>query len=186
MHTDDEFDTDDFPQRPSKSSLKRESEALRDLGEALIALPRERLNEVPLPAELLEAVGLAQSIAQHHGAYKRQRKYIGKLLRDIDVEPIRARLAGFDRQSAEAIHKQHALERWRDRLLAGDDQDINALMSEHPGADRQKLRQLVRDALKEREGGLAPRSARLLFRYLRELMAEAATTDADRDGRATH
>jgi len=181
MHTDAEFDTDDFLQRPSKSSLKRESEALRDLGEALIALPRERLNEVPLPTELLEAVHVAQSISQHHGAYKRQRKYIGKLLREIDVAPIRDRLAGFDQQSAEAIHRQHAIERWRDRLLAGDDQDINALMSEYPNADRQKLRQLVRDARKEYENSAPPRSARLLFRYLRELMADAETGDIGHD-----
>lgn len=179
MHTDDDFEHPDHPQRPSKSSLKREAEALQSLGEQLVALPPERLDTLGLPVELLEAVRLAQSITMHHGAYKRQRKYIGKLLREVDADAIRTRLAESTRQTAAAIQREHAVERWRARLLAGDDRDIDALLAEFPHAERPKLRQWVRDARKEREAGSPPRSTRLLFRYLRELMAEMATTGVD-------
>ncbi|QSA96728.1 ribosome biogenesis factor YjgA [Methylococcus sp. EFPC2] len=172
MDSEDYSEFDEHPRRPSKSSQKRDSEALQSVGEALIALPRERLTEFDLPPDLLEAVTVAQTLSTHRGAYKRQRKYIGKLLRDIDATPISEKLASLNQQSAEAIHAQHLIERWRDRLLAGDDHDINALMAEHPDADRQKLRQLVRDGRKERQEAAAPRAARLLFRYLRELQQQ--------------
>ncbi len=156
-------------ERASKSALKRECAALEELGEALIALPRERLSDFNLPEDLLQAVLEAQAISSH-GALKRQRKFVGKLLRDVDPEPIREKLARLQNRSAQAIHEQHLTERWRDRLLAGSDADINAFIAEHPGADRQKLRQLVRDAHRERSALAPPRSARLLFRYLRESM----------------
>lgn len=177
--TDEDYeDQEAYSGRPSKSRQKRECAALEDLGEALIALPRERLNRFELPAELLEAVTLAQSIAGSHSAFKRQRKYIGKLLRGIDVEPIREQLDGLENKSASAIHQQHRIERWRDRLLAGDDQAINALVAEHPTADRQKLRKLIRDAAREREMEAPPRSARLLFKYVREILDGGAEQDS--------
>lgn len=170
MELDDESNFYEHPQRASKTSQKRESEALQNLGETLIELPNERLTQLDLPLELLDAVNLARSITAHHGAFKRQRKYIGKLLREIDATPIKDRIAGFDRQSAEAIHAQHQIERWRDRLLAGNDHEINSLMAEYPQADRQKLRHLTREGRREHEQNAPPRSARLLFKYLRELL----------------
>lgn len=174
---DDDFDA--AHERPSKSQLKRESAALEDLGEELIALSRAKLNAFDLPGELLEAVHLAQAITSH-GAIRRQRKFIAKLLRDIDVEPIREKLARLNNQSAQAIGEQHLIERWRDRLLAGDDQQINDFLAAYPSADRQKLRQLVRDAGKERLAEAPPRSARLLFRYVRDFVM--ASSDAPADG----
>lgn len=157
-------------ERPNKSQLKRECQALEELGAALTALSGEKLNRFNLPAELRDAIAQAQAITSH-GALKRQRKFVGKLLRDLDPEPIRQQLASLTTQSAQALHSLHQVERWRDRLLAGDDHDINACMAAHPEADRQKLRQLVRDAHREKSAEAPPRSARLLFKYLRELMA---------------
>lgn len=167
---DDEFEQH-YALRPNKSQIKRDNAALEKLGEELIFLPKERLAKLDLPDALLEAIRLAQTIEKHHGAFKRQRKFIAKLLRDVDIGPIRGQLDGDSRQQAIAIHFTHQIERWRDRLLAGGDSEVNALMAEHPEADRQKLRQLLRDANREREAELAPRSARLLFKYLRELLA---------------
>jgi ribosome-associated protein len=131
---------------------------------------------------LLEALLLAQAIEKHHGAFKRQRKFIAKLLRDTDVAPIRAQLEQHAQVTAHVTRQVHVIERWRDRLLKGDDNDLNALMAEHPDADRQKLRQLIRDARKEHLAAQPPRSARLLFKYLRELMlVEEAGDEADED-----
>jgi ribosome-associated protein len=170
------------PERVSKSQLKRESAALQDLGEALIALSGETLNRFHLPPQLLEAVRMAQSITQH-GALKRQRKFIGKLLRGMDAEPIREELARLNRQSAHAVGEHHRIERWRDRLLGGDEGEIDDFLAAYPSADRQKLRQLIRDAHKERLAQAPPRAARQLFKYVRELVT--ATAD-DAGGLAEH
>jgi len=155
--------------RPNKSEIKRENAALEELGQELVNLPDERLNKLALSPDLLEAVKLARSIAKHHGAFKRQRKFIAKLLRDQDAASIRGQLEGQQQQSARETYQLHIIERWRDRLLNGDDRDLNALIAEHKDADRQKLRQLIRDAHKELQAVAPPRSARLLFKYLREL-----------------
>ncbi|PZN78475.1 MAG: hypothetical protein DM484_12875 [Candidatus Methylumidiphilus alinenensis] len=171
---DDDFDEleHQYSVRPNKSAIKRENAALEELGEDLIALPVDRLNGLALPNELFEAVKLAQNIANHHGAAKRQRKFITKLLREMDVSPIREQLERHSNLSARATHQLHHVERWRDRLLKGGDHELNALMAEYPDAERQKLRQLIRDAHKEYETEASPRSARLLFKYLRELLSD--------------
>jgi len=166
---DPEIAPDEYPERISKSQLKRESADLQDLGEELIGLSREQLERLDLPVELLEAVRLGQSITER-SALKRQRKYIGKVLRHIDAEPIRTGLAALKNESAEAVHRQHVIERWRDRIVGEGDAAVNEFLAAHPGADRQKLRQLSRDARRERDAEAAPRSARLLFRYLREIL----------------
>ena len=101
---------------PSKSSRKRESNALQDLGEDLMALSREQLTKLDLPEELFEAVRIGQSITAH-GGLQRQRKFIGKLLRNLDVEPIRAGLVALKGESVELVRLQHQCERWRDRML---------------------------------------------------------------------
>jgi ribosome-associated protein len=73
------------------------------------------------------------------------------------------------------------VERWRDRMLEGDDGVVDEFLQSHPGADRQKLRQLVRDARKEQQAAAAPRSARLLFRYLRQVLEEGRGTEVEMD-----
>jgi ribosome-associated protein len=179
--TDDDFEEleHQYAVRPNKSAIKRENAALEELGEELIALPKERLNGLEMPPQLLDAIKLAQSITSHHGAFKRQRKFIAKLLREMDVSPIREQLERHSNLSARAVHHVHLIERWRDRLLKGDDHDLNALMAEYPDAERQKLRQLIRDARKEHEIEASPRSARLLFKYLRELLSDDVENEAD-------
>lgn len=169
--TDNEFEEQEheYAVRPNKSAIKRENAALEALGEELIGLPKDRLNGLDLPSPLFDAVKLAQAI-NSHGAFKRQRKFIAKLLREMDVSPIREQLERHSNLRARAVHHVHRIEHWRDRLLKGDDHDLNALMAEYPDAERQKLRQLIRDAHKEHEAEASPRSARLLFKYLRELL----------------
>ncbi len=181
--TDDDFAELEYEYavRPNKSALKREIAALEALGEQLIALPNDRLDGLELPAELFEAVKLAQSIAGHHGAYKRQCKFICKLLREMDVSTIREQLERHSNLSARAVHHVHLIERWRDRLLKGDDGELNALMADYPHAERPKLRTLIRDARKEHQTEAPPRSARLLFKYLRELIVEETEDETHRD-----
>ena len=172
QHPMEEFEPEDeeFNVRgPSKSRRKRESSALQDLGEELTSLSAEQLSRMELPQDLFEAVRLGQSITAH-GGLQRQRKFIGKLLRGLDPEPIRARLAALRGESAGQLRLLHQCEAWRDRMLAEGDAPINEFVGEHPEAERGKLRQLVRDARREQSAEHPPRSARLLFRYLRETL----------------
>jgi ribosome-associated protein len=152
---------------------------LQDLGEELMGLSAEQLSRMELPQELFEAVRLGQSITAH-GGLQRQRKFIGKLLRGLDPEPIRARLADLRGESAEQTRLLHHCEQWRDRMLTDGDAPIDEFVGAHPEAERGKLRQLVRDARREQDAERPPRSARLLFRYLREiLLAGPAASDLD-------
>ena len=78
--------------KPSKSARKREYIALQQLGEELLTLKKPDLLGMQLDDELLDAVLEARRI-KAHGALRRQKQYIGKLMRDIDPAPIRAALA---------------------------------------------------------------------------------------------
>jgi ribosome-associated protein len=154
-------------QRPSKSALKRAMTELQDLGAELVALSVDQLKKISLPDDLRDAVRAAQRITQHE-AHRRQLQYIGKLMRSLDAEPIRAALDEINGVSAAATARMHALERLRTRFLE-DEKVIGEIAAAHPGADLLHLRQLRRNALKEQQLGKPPRAFRELFRVLREL-----------------
>lgn len=154
-------------ERPSKSALKRAMTELQDLGAELVALSVDQIKKLDLPDDLRAAVRDAKRITQHE-AHRRQLQYIGKLMRSVDPEPIRAALDEINGVSAAATARMHALERLRTRFLE-DEKVIGEIATAHPGADLQQLRQLRRNALKEQELGKPPRAFRELFRVLREL-----------------
>ena len=154
----------------SRTRKKQQVEELQKLGEALVELAPAQVDALELPALLLAAVREAQRITSH-GARRRQMQYIGKLMRKVDAEPIRAALAAVAGQSAQARARQKRLEAWRERLI-DDDLALTAFASEHPGADLQALRTLIRNARKEIAGAKPPRAQRELFRLIRETNPE--------------
>lgn len=159
--------TDDL-QPPSKTQRKAAMHALQDLGAELIALNKERLAQLELPDTLLGAIKEAQRITSH-GALARQKQYIGKLMRSIDTDPISDQLARWKGLHGEENARFHQLEKLRERLLA-DDQTLSPFIAEHPQADVQELRTLIRNARKETAAGKPPRSSRELFKRLREIL----------------
>lgn len=164
----EEEDLEDLPEGPSKSQLKREMLELQDLGAELVKLPAHQLAALDLPEKLQDALELARRITSH-GAQKRQRQYIGRLLRDLDAAPLRAfleQLKGADRLSKARFQEN---ERWRDRLIDEGDAALAEFLARRPEADRQHLRRLVREAAQEAAAGKPPRHARELFRYLQSL-----------------
>lgn len=166
--------------RPSKSSLKRAMHDLQALGAELVALSTDQLKKIDMPDDLREAVRDAQRFTQH-GAHRRQLQFIGKLMRNIDPEPLREALDELKGLSAAAIARAHALERLRTRFLE-DEAVIAEIAAEYPAADLQRLRQLRRNALKEQQQAKPPRAFRELFRELRALQggtspAESAAED---------
>ena len=54
-------------------------------------------------------------------------------------------------------------------MLAEGNEALTELFEECPDADRQHIRQLVRNAQKESQAGKPPKSSRLLYQYLKGL-----------------
>lgn len=153
---------------PSRSQRKREMLALQELGERLVGLPPDVLERFPLPDSLREAVTTARSITAR-GGRKRQLQYIGRLMREVDAEPIRTALADLDGRGAVDKAAFRAAEDWRSRIL-DDDGALTEFLDRHPDSDRQHLHRLVRDARAETDAGRPPRHRRELFRYLHTLL----------------
>jgi ribosome-associated protein len=155
--------------RPSKSARKREMTARQALGERLCALSPRELEQIPLPNdELLAAIEQSRQITAN-SARRRHMQFIGKLMRDIDPEPLREALESLHAGHAGETSRLHALEALRDDLLARGNAGIEQVLARWPQADRQHLRQLLRQAQRERETDRPPAAYRKLFRYLREL-----------------
>lgn len=157
---------DTRPDKPSKSQRKREMHALQELGASLVGLSPERLARMDLPEELRGAILDAHKTTKHE-ALRRQIQYIGRLMRDVDAAPIREALAELNGTSQAQTALHHRLERLRDRLLE-DESVLDEIII--AAEDRQRLRQLRRNALKEQQAGKPPRSYRELFRLLRDLL----------------
>jgi ribosome-associated protein len=148
---------------------------LQSIGAELVALSTDQLKKIELPEDLREAVRDCQRFTQH-GAHRRQLQYIGKLMRNIDSAPIQAALDEINGLSTAANARMHALERLRMRFLE-DEKVIGEIADAHPGADLQYLRQLRRNALREKEQGKPPRAFRELYRNLRALDTNADDAD---------
>lgn len=162
---DSDWNPEDAP--PSKSSKKRAMTALQELGTRLVNLTPSQLEQIPIDdSRLQEAVLQARKITQR-GGLRRQLQYIGKLMRVIDPEPIENALAKLDGVHQEERAQLHQLEQLRDALIAEGDGALPKTLAAFPHADRQQLRQLVRQC--DPAGPRAKEHARKLFKYLREL-----------------
>ena len=162
------FDPDEVYDGPSKSQIKREVEALQALGETLVKLPDAQFKRIELPDELRTAVADCRKITQN-GALRRQKQYIGKLMRAIDPAPIQAQLDVFNGASAAENAKLHQAEKWREKLIA-DNEALTLFLNQYPEADATHLRQLIRNARDDAARNKPPKAFREIFRVIRETM----------------
>ena len=168
MTSENNNETEELYDGPSKSQLKRDSQHLVDVGEEILNLSKEDRNSLPLGDELKEAIGTALKIKSRSGL-KRQRLYIGKLLRAMDSEAIEAQLRKIQhRHDTNTAHFKR-LEKWRDNLIDNDKDTLNEVISHFPDIDRQHINQLIRAAHQEKKQEKPPAASRKLFKYLREL-----------------
>jgi ribosome-associated protein len=174
-HADDGgFDHEAVPggyddEGPSKSELKRQDQELRAIGVQLVELSPAELDAMNLPEKLQDAVVACRKITAH-GARLRQEMYIAKVMRGVDVEPIRATLARRSEVDRQRVRREHAIERWRDRLLADEPEAWTELATLIDPAGLQPLRALARQARAEQASSKPPAAARQLFRRLREAL----------------
>ena len=162
---------------PSKTQLKAEADEKQALGEALLTLRTDLMARLSLPDKLLDALKEARRITNFEGR-RRQMQFIGKLMRPLDTEPIRAAIDEQANGSADLTLALHLAEQWRDKLVASDDA-LGNWMTQYPGTDSQQLRALIRQARKDiakpETPGEAPRhgkSYREIFQLVKQMMKQ--------------
>ncbi|UPQ88279.1 ribosome biogenesis factor YjgA [Vibrio sinaloensis] len=151
----------------SKTEMKRDMEELQKLGEELVELKPSVLEKFPLSEDLAEAIKDAQRFKNE--ARRRQLQYIGKLMRFEDPEPLQAALDKVRNKHSQATAQLHKLEQLRERVVEQGDDAINEVMELYPDADRQRLRQLARQASKEQQAGKPAKAYREIFQILKAL-----------------
>jgi len=166
-----EYEDDDI-EYVSKSELKRDAERLKDLGEKLAELNPSKWSELPLSENLLAALKENQQIKQHE-AKRRHRQYIGKLMREENVDAITEKLDLMDPSSEAHGRLMRQLEMWRTRLIE-DSNGLNGFIEEFPQVDRQQLRNLLRNASKEMssEPPKPGSNYKKLFQFIKEAMLD--------------
>lgn len=166
MITNDMEATPDDAVRPSKTERKRQMHDLQALGVQLVELSHEQFARLDMPDELREAVDFAHRVKGRE-ARRRHMQYLGKLMRRVDADAIRAALHTVTGESRAAVSLMHRAEVWRDRLL-DDDEALTAFIGAYPNAETQWLRSAIRAARHERELQQPPRHARELYRRLHQ------------------
>ena len=177
----DAISPDDYWAGPSRSQMRREALEVFELAEHLIEQNDAQLARLPLDDDLRKLVRDSQRITQQI-ARKRQTQYLAKILRREDDETLHAIRDALDNSKADSRRDTAALHRievWRDRLIDEGDAALAELLTIHPTANRQHLRQLARNAKDERLHHKPLHAYRDLFRALRELMEDAELEAGD-------
>lgn len=167
---------------PSKTRLKAEADEKQALGEALLTLRADLMARLDLPVKLLEAIAEARRTTSFEGQ-RRQMQFIGKLMRPLDAEPIRAAINEQLNGSAELTLALHRAEQWRDKLIDSDDA-LGRWLTDHPATDAQQLRALIRQARKDarpEKPGEAPRHGKP-YREIFQRVKEALTQQQPESG----
>ncbi|MGJ8691073.1 MAG: ribosome biogenesis factor YjgA [Thalassotalea sp.] len=151
----------------SKTEIKKEMLALQALGRKIVALPKAQRAKLPLDDEMRDALVLADKIKNKNEASKRHMQYIGKVLREADLEGIQNTMDAIANKHQQETLKFQNFELLRDQLIAGE-YDPEQLLTDCPSLERQKLRQLIRQAAKEVKAEKPSKSYRELFKYIRE------------------
>lgn len=164
---------------PSRSEQRRAALDVLELGAKLAELTDAQLAKLPIPENLMPHILETRRITSHI-AHKRQLQFLAKQMRREDEETLDAIRDALD-EKGEAARKEvaqmHRVEAWRDRLLDDGDDALAAFIDEFPSADRQHLRQLVRNAGEEKKRNKPPRAYREIFQVVRDAMNVAPEED---------
>lgn len=177
----DEESFEDAPQRPSKTQRKKAAQALTDLGRQLVELKPQQLARLSLPEDVAEAVADARAI-RSHGARKRQLQFLGKLLRQIDVDLIQSQLARLLAPGRHEVALAKQGEQWRERLLNEGPAALTTFLEQFPQADRQQLRQLIRQYTQHGEKPKGKQAFKNLYREVHQLLTDAHEAQAHQTG----
>lgn len=179
-YLDDEGDEDElYAIRPNKTLIKKQIAEILAMAEEICELSPGHIAEFKLPERIENALLDAGKMGKN-AARKRLLKYITGQLRTLDTDAVQEKLARMKSKSAHAVREHHQAERWRDQLLADTgNQQLTLLKSEYPDADSQHIRQLQRNAQKEAKEDKPPKSSRLLYKYLKDLVTDQDSYSAE-------
>lgn len=154
----------------SRTDIKKAAQAVTDLGERIAEMTIPAIKKLQLPANFTDAILLLKSMDKGP-ALKRQKLYIGKVLRQDEalLIEIKEKMAAIEAKNKQQNAHFHKLEKWRDRLVEEGDEALHEFLELYSQADRQQLRQWIRNAKKEHKESKPPKSARELFKYLKAL-----------------
>ena len=153
----------------SRTQKKKAAQALQKMGEQLVLLSDAQFDALSLPQELLEAVAMARKITSHE-ARRRQLQYIGRLMREMDPAEVEQALEKITSGEEEKKRQFKLVERWRDELVAGDENRMTWLMKQYPAIDSMELKRLVIHAKGKQPGADTKKARRMLFRYLNRIV----------------
>jgi ribosome-associated protein len=151
----------------SKSEVKREMIQLQIFGQSLIDLSKHQRSKIPFTEEIKDALILADKIKNKHEALRRHVRHLARMLSEADLEPIKHALDVMANKHQQETAKFIKLEKMRDEVIDQGNDFVEALLSEHESMERQKLRQLVRQASKEKKAEKLGKYYKELFDYLK-------------------
>jgi ribosome-associated protein len=160
----DELDED----LKSKSEIKREMHQLQNYAQKLVEMSKHQRSRLPLTEELKADMILADKIKNKNEALRRHIRHIAKVLSETDLAPINQAIDVMANKHQQETAKFVRLEQLRDELIDNGNKSIEDLLAEYDAFDRQKLRQLVRHASKEKKAEKVGKYYRDLFNYLKE------------------
>lgn len=154
----------------SRGDIKKAAQAVTDLGLQIAEMSEDQIKKLNLPQAFTDAVLLLKTMGKGP-AIKRQKAFIGKMLRQDEplIIQIKETLAEIDLKKKQQNAHFHKLEKWRDRLVSEGDEALAEFLGDYPQADRQQLRQWIRNAQKEQQQNKPPKSSREIFKYLKSL-----------------
>lgn len=170
-HPNEKNDSEENEEKNEKSRtrIKKDDRKLQVLGERLLTLSDSQLAGIDIPQELIDAVVDARRFGAREARH-RQVQYIGALMRAIDPAPV---IRAFELIDAGVSIKPKIISpssTWLNSLIEGDDSVIEQFTTAFPGTDRQKLRQLTRNAKKTQSQPAGKSKAKALLQYINELM----------------
>ncbi len=151
----------------SKSEIKREMLDLQDYAMRLVKLSKHQRTKIPFSEALLEDLVLADKIKNKHEALRRHIRHMAKVLSEMDLEPINQALDVMANKHQQETAKFVHLENLRDALIEQGGTLIEELLAKYESLERQKLRQLVRQAAKEKHLQKIGKYHKELFDYLK-------------------
>jgi len=167
-----EIDTQSL-EEVSKTQVKKQMNDLQKIGERLVTLNKDQLKKIELKDSLLDAVILAQKITAH-GAQRRQKQFIGKIMRTLSEQEIQYILDYFDildGKSKQQTQILHFIEEWREKLMVNDNA-LTEFIGEYPHTDVQTLHTLIRNARREKELEKPPKYFREIFAFIKQIILE--------------
>ena len=154
----------------SKSERKRQMHRLQELGAALVDINQQQFEGLQISDALFEAIKTARSIKKRE-AQRRQLQFIGKLMRrepESAIRQIEQLLEKIHTREKQQNEQHHLIESWRDRITHAKPGAVDEFVQSYPAADRQWLRNMARQHLREQQGNRPPTAARKIFTYIRE------------------